>query len=365
MSLDSGAGTSMNIAHFASFAPHACGLYEAARDMIVADRIAGHDTLLIDVGVTINGVHTDGEAGKKDVRGLSVVETVSSESALYADIIIAHTGIPDPWIVGCQAPIVWMLHGRPQACFGPEQFGNGNSYSMIANLAKWPRVKKMITFWPYHQMFWSAVISADKLVVLDAPPIDPQRFPPEGEKHDFANMGSKVNVVVADSWREDVDLFEITNGLIEFAKGNTGVKFHFFGMMEPLRCWDFLLSELRTYGALGQVCARWAGMDNVFRGADLVVSPHRITTRVIAEALSCGTPVLAARGCKFATWTCDPADPMDVALALAGAISELNVDSTEERVSSAASQFSLIRYNEAMSAVYKNVTGNGGEHERI
>jgi glycosyltransferase involved in cell wall biosynthesis len=355
----------MNIVHFAPYAPHACGLYEAARDMIVADRIAGHDTLLIDTGVTMNGVHSDGEAGKKDVRGLSVVETSPIGVALDADLIVAHTGIPDGWISGCQAPIVWMLHGRPQACFGPEQFGNGNSYSLIATLAKWPRIKKMVSFWPYHKMFWSAVIPENKLVVLDAPPIDPQRFPPSGEKHDFAGMGSKMDVVIADSWREDVDLFEITNGLIEFAKSNTGVKFHFFGMIEPLRCWDFLLSELRLYGALGQVCARWSGMDNIFRGADLVVSPHRITTRVIAEALSCGTPVMAAKGCEFATFTCDPADPADVAVNLELAIGQIDEDSIKKKVSDAVDKFSLVRYNEAMRAVYKNVVNNGGTHERI
>ena len=355
----------MNIVHFAPFAPNGCGLYEAARDMIVADRIAGHDTLLVDVGITVNGQHIPGEAGKKDERGRAVVETHPSDIALDADLIIAHTGIPDPWIAGCQAPIVWMLHGRPQACFCPEQFGNGNSYSLMAMLAKWPRVKQMVTFWPYHRAFWLPIIPESKLAVLDAPPVDPQRFPSTGEKHDFAGMGGAVNVVLADSWREDVDLYEITSGLIEFAKGNVGVKFHFFGMENPLRCWEFLLNELKMYGALGQVCARWPGMEGVFRGADLVVSPHRITTRVIAEALSCGTPVLAARGCEFATWACDPADPADVALALAGAISELNVDATKERVTSAASKFSLTKYNEAMSLVYKNALNNGGKHERI
>lgn len=101
-------------------------------------------------------------------------------------------------------------------------------------------------------------------------------------------------------------------------------------------------------------------MDTVFRSADLVVSPHRITTRVIAEALSCGTPVMAARGCEFATFTCDSADPADVALNLEKAIGEFEEDSIKEKVITAASKFSLTRYNEAMSAVYKNALNNGG-----
>lgn len=355
----------MNIVHFAPFAPHGCGLYEAARDMIVADRIAGHDTLLVDVGATVGGQHTPGEAGKSDKRGRSLVETHPPGIALDADLIVAHTGVPDPWISGCQAPIVWMLHGRPQACFCPEQFGNGNSYSLMAMLAKWPRVKQMVTFWPYHRTFWLPIIPENKLAVLAAPPVDPQRFSVNGEKHDFAGMGGKVNVVLADSWREDVDLYEVTGGLIEFAKGNTDVKFHFFGMENPLRCWEFLLNELKMYGALGQVCARWPGMDDVFRGADLIVSPHRITTRIIAEALSCGTPVMAAKGCEFATFTCDPADPIDVAKTLEGIIGGLEEDVVKERVASAASKFSLTRYNEAMSSVYKNALNNGGKYERI
>lgn len=344
----------MNIVHFAPFAPNGCGLYEAARDMIVADRIAGHYTLLVDTGVFIGGQHTPGESGKVDSRYGIPVETSDPAVAMDADLIIAHTGIPDPWIVGSQAPIIWMLHGRPQACFRPEQFGNGNSFSLLASVAKWPRVKSLVSFWPYHKPFWLPIIPETKLVVLDSPPIDPQRFSRSGNAWGFDGMGGKVNVVLADSLREDVDLYEVTNGIIEFCKGNSGVKFHFFGMENPLRCWEFLVQELRMLGGLGQIWARRTGMDEVYRGADLVLSPHKITTRVIGEALSCGTPVLAAHGCKHASLTCDPSDPFDVAKVLELAISKIKQD-VDLMASGIEESFSLTTYNQHIQAVYEKV----------
>ncbi len=349
----------MRIVHFAPFAPNGCGLYEAARDMIVADLNAGHDSCLVDTGITVNGeyVNGQGQAGKEDNRGRTFIKTEDPVVARKADVLIAHTGAPDPWFSICQAPMVWMLHGRPQACFRPEQFGNGNSYSLLAGIATWPRVKAMITFWPYHVQFWKPIIPDDKLVCLSAPAVDCGRFSPNGPKHDYGIMGAKINIALADSWREDVDLYEITNGIIVFAGNNHDVKFHFYGMEEPLRCWEYLINELRMLGALGEVWGRRPNMQEIYRSVDIVLSPHKITTRIIAESLCCGTPVIAAHGCRHATWTCTPDDPINVARVLESAINQLstNQDSVQEKVKGAAQEFSLAKYSMAMEEIFNRI----------
>lgn len=341
----------MKIVHFAPFGPNACGLYEAARDMIVADRQAGYDSELVDTGAVINGkyVNGQGKVGQEDNRGRDFISTASPLVAREADILIAHTGTPDPWISTCQAPLIWMLHGRPQACFRPEQFGHSNSYSLLANVAAWPRVKKVVSFWPYHRPFWLPIIPEDKLVVLDAPPIDQGRFGPDGPAHDYGVMGGEVNVVLADSMREDIDLYEVTNGAIAYARANSNVKFHFYAIQEPLLCWEHLIGELRMLGSLGEVWARRPMMEEIYRAADIVLSPHRITTRVIAEAICCGTPVIAARGNEHSSWHCDPADPYDVADAILIAVKEL-----KDKVVN-ADAFSLARYNKQMEKIYTEV----------
>lgn len=337
----------MRIVHFAPFAPCACGLYEAARDMVAADYEAGHEVYLVDLGVTYNGgSHVPGEPGKEDKRGFFTIVTADPSVARTADILIAHSGIPDPWFSVCQAPLIWMLHGRPTACFGPEQFGRGNSYSLMAEIAKWPRTRKMVTFWPYHVQFWRNIIPLDKLVCLDAPPVDPTRFNPNGPKHDFGALGGDINIALADSWREDVDLFNVANGALVFARENRGVKFHFYGMEQPLRCWEYVLGELKELGSLGEVWARRPNMEEIYRAADIVLSPHKIATRVVAEALCCGTPVIADNGCNYANWVSDMTNPKKIAETIKYAVEDLGLNIINKQA------FSLTKYNQSMQEVY-------------
>jgi len=345
----------MKIAHYAPFAPNACGLYEAAKDMYTADKIAGLEVCFVDTGITINGERKNnpGEAGKVDRRGQVELTSITPEQALSADVIIAHTGIPDNWIVGSQSPIIWILHGRPAACFKPEVMGNGSSYTLLSKLASWSRVKTMLTFWPYHTQYWEETIPKEKLMCFPAPPIDSSRFSPNGKKHEFKLKG-KHNVVFADTQREDVDIFEYLHGAIKFAKHNKDVVFHFYGMPNPLGPWELLLLQLKKLNALGDVWARKTEMEEVLRAADLLISPHRITTRIIAEALCCGTPVIA-NGCEFATWNCDEVESLpDVIEGALYGISN-NLENIQSDCISTATNFSLTKYNNQMEKVYANL----------
>jgi len=347
----------MKIVHFAPFAPNACGLYEAARDMFAADTRARHETYFVDVGVTRDGKHFPGKTGQTDRRG-DVILTTSPPDVVYdADIVIAHTGVSDNWIVKCFAPVIWILHGRPLACFRPEQNGSRKSYTLAATVAQWPRVRKMVTFWNHHVPYWNPIVPDGKLVCLDAPPIDERRFAPEGPARDFGVFNGKYNIVIAESWREDVDIYEITHGAIEAAKRIDGLKFHFYAMETPLGCWNYLIDELRKLGAKGEIVGRTVKINDVYRAADLILSPQRIVTRSIGEAMSCGTPVIAARGCDHVPFTAIPDDPADVADTIVRTIQAITEDphSVAENVKTRASAFSLARYSEQMQPVYESV----------
>jgi len=343
----------MKIVHFAPFAPNACGLYEAARDMYSADTRARHDTHFVDTG--IDGA--PGKIGASDRRG-DVILTTSDPKVVYdADFIIAHTGVSDNWLVKCNAPIIWILHGRPLACFRPEQNGGNRSYSLIAELATWPRVHKMVTFWDHHVPYWKTIIPEDKLVCFSAPPIDERRFAPEGAVRDWGVMRGEHNIMIAESWREDVDIFEITHGAIEAARRMDGLKFHFFAMETPLGCWDYLIDELRRLNAKGDIVGRIGEISDAYRAADLLLSPQRITTRSIGEALSCGTPVIAANGCNHATLTVTPDDPNDVAGAIEEAIVNIRElpDTIQSDVKAKADDFSLANYSAQMNELYESM----------
>ena len=346
----------MKIGHCASFAPNACGLYEAARDMAIADMQAGHEVYFFDVGL-YGEKHIPGAPDKIDNRGGITLKTDNPDHIWNCDIIIAHTGIPDNWYAPCQAPIIWILHGRPKACFSPEYTGKGHSYSLIANLARWPRVKYMVSFWPSHKPYWDVIIPKEKLVIFDAPPIDEKRFCPEGPMHNNRAMSGKYNIMVSESWREDIDIFEITQGLIEASKIVKDVKFHFYGMELPLRCFDYLFNELRRLGTCGEIWARRTDMEQVYRAADILISPQSIATRSIAEALSCGVPVIADIGCEFATWQTRINDPIVVAKAVKEAIEDIEKDKNgiNQKVKKSAKAFSLENYNLNMEKLYNSL----------
>ena len=348
----------MKIVHFAPFAPNACGLYEAARDMIRADMHSRHDVYLVDTGIHTDGKQQPGKIGAIDKRGDKAITTSHPDTVFDADVIVAHTGVSDNWLVKCTAPIVWIIHGRPAACFRPEQNGGRKAYSLIAELAKWPRVAKMVHFWDYHTPFWEPIIPENKLVCLDAPPIDERRFAPEGKVKDYGVMGGKVNVMIAESWREDIDIYEIAHGALMAADMVAGMKVHMYAMETPLGCWSHIIDAFRQKDIKGELYGRIPQIEQHYRAADILLSPQRIMTRSIGEALSCGTPVIAGIGNYDATWTCDTANPRETADMISYATVEMQhrPEDVKERVDEARSRLSLSAYSMKMNRIYEEIT---------
>ncbi len=344
-----------NIVHLCPFAPHRAGIYEAARDCVVADLLAGHNVGFIDTGVVVGGTRQEPQIGAKDERGAFEIVTGHPDSAKDADVLVMHTGVPDLWVVKNQAPMIWVVHGRPLAAFRPEQVGTLISYSMYADVATWPRTKAMLHFWPEFQPYWDVVFPKEKHVCFDYPPIDDERFAPAGPVHLIGpDYRGEWNGLICDSWREDVDIFEVTHGAIEAAKQNPGLKWHFYAMeanesgcLRP--CWEILVNALRKLNALGEVCGRMENMDKVYRGMDFVLTPHKIVTRIIGEAVACGTPVVAAEGCRATTYWMDPSDPKSVARTVGSLILDLKNGEIDE----APKHPSLLDFGKRMSELYQ------------
>lgn len=346
---------SMKIVHFGPFGPNAAGIYEAARDMVRADAIAGHDVQFVDTGLTIGSERKPGNVGAVDDRGGFALKTAAAEVADSADVLVCHTGVPDGWIVRTQAPIVWILHGRPLAAFRFEQRSGVASYSCYQQVAQWPRSKRLVHFWPEFSPYWDAIFPQGKQVALEFPPIDSERFGPDGEVHEIeARHRGQYNGLICDSWREDVDVFEIANGAIEAAKRVQGLTWHFYAMEQPLGPWEHLLAALRQQGALGEVCGRMPQMEQVYRSMDFVLTPHKIVTRVIGEALCCGTPVIAGRGCRVTNFSAAPDDPGSVTRAVQQLLHQLDrrPDAIRDECLEAAQNFGLLRHAADMEPIY-------------
>lgn len=317
----------MRVAHFAPFAPMACGLYEAARDMVRSDLDAGRDAAFVDVGVTINGQRQAPKPDAADIRRGFTLRPVPFEAVQGHDLFVFHDGVPDAWVVRTQAPILLMMHGQPMDCFKPELYKRGGAtYSFFPAFAAWPRVKRLVTMWPEFMPFWQPIVPAGKLRAVDAPVCDQDHFRPEGDVHVIAaDKRGEFNVLIAASWRE-IDPYEIVHGLLLAASGIPGLKVHMYAIEQPIGPWEFIFQHMRRLGIQGELCARMPGMDQVYRSMDLVLNPHRIATRIVMEALSCGTPLVGGLGCRWTPWTAPADNPELVADAVLAAHSAIAAD---------------------------------------
>ena len=365
----------MLVVHFGPYAPNRAGNYEAARDMVRADNERGHTAIFVDVGpFHASGEQDAPQTGTVDDRGGFQLVTMDPAYANDADLLVFHTGVNDNWVVGSQAPMIVVIHGRPLASFRQEQKSTQYiSYSLIADFARWPRVKKLVYFWPEYDVDWRIIVPEDKLVSLPWPPVDLERFGPEGEVYQFPpEMTGEINAVICDSWREDIDCYEVTVGAIEAAKLIPGLKVHIFAMDTRdgnvmSRGWDLLTQGLRQWVALGTLNARVANIDQVYRAADFVMTPNRIVTRITGEALACGTPVLAAKGCKATPWTADMSNPHEVGQVAYELVEALKADKANvwHQCRKQAEKFSLAAFGKAIEPVYQEaVNGPGWQLQR-
>lgn len=338
----------MLIAHVAPFAPHQCGLYEAARDMMKADLLGGNDAIFVDTGKVVNGEHVQPQMGLIDDRNGFKLETVNPDRLDQADIIMMHTGAVDSWFSKNQAPFIWVFHGRPLASFRPNQ---GSSYILYNNVGNWVRTKKILYFWNEFRPHWELGIVKEKHVVID-PVIDEIQFSNVGNKANLPNK-KQYNFLICESNREDVDIYETLIGAVEAAKYFDNIKFFVFGLDMPIETrFGIVLHKLEKLGALGGAYARVDNMDCIYRDMDCTISPNRITTRVIAESLSCGTPVIAQSGNKDSQFDCNLSNPYALVEAvksfMESDIRRLEVDT-----------FNLRNYYTKMNQVYKEVLSNG------
>jgi glycosyltransferase involved in cell wall biosynthesis len=352
----------MIIVHIAPFAPNACGLYEAARDMSRADILGGNNVYFVDAGVSRNGVRENGIVGQVDQRGDFRLETNDPSFINEADIIIMHTGCNDGWIVKTQAPIIWAVHGRPLACFRPERINKNdfNSFTLYHEISKWKRVKGMLYFWPEFKPYWESVLSS-KDIVLDYPVIDERRFFIK-DINVLENKG-EINLLLCDSEREDVCNYEVVNGLIQACKRFKNIKVHICGidLLEGNKipnCWDVVLGKLKELGGLGNIYGRLTNMLDVYNSVDCVISPNKIITRTIGEALTCGIPVISEvnETNLVSDYTCNMSNPKDVIQALEWFIDDFkNNKIDQEAIRKRAEVFSLKNYSIKMNEIYKKV----------
>lgn len=267
----------MKLAHVAIVTPGRCGLYETTRELVAALRQRGVDSRLCDPLTEHEG----------EDRGALFANLDWAEDA---DILVNHSGLGSR-LEATDLPVVHVLHGRPRNSFLLEMGGKATIYSYHYHKNQDDRWKSVVTFWPehvpFHRVMWPSVP-----IATVASPVDLERWTPDGPSgYNWHGMGGKFNVVVSDAWRQDVDPFNVVHAFALAARKESGWKLHIYGNAKKLGAWTPLLKRIQDDGNLGQVAGWVKGLANVYRAADLLLTPHTINTRAVREALACGCPV--------------------------------------------------------------------------
>lgn len=296
----------MKIAHLAVITPHRSGLYETTRDLVAAERSLGVDARIID------------PLKKTEDRGVPIVDNTFINSC---DIIVSHSGVGN--YVNLNKPIIHVMHGRPYNSFLLESGGGSPIYTYISEIAKNEQFKYFVTFWLEYLPYWEMIIPKEKLKAVNSP-VDLDFWTPEGPNgYQFNGEKGGINIVCSDPWREDKNIYHMINAFWHFANKNPGAKLHIYGYEEK-KGLNVLLDALRKQGSLGEVKGWVKGLENIYRAADLVITPHIIATRTVRESLACGCRSVGGMGNKYTTLCEDPEDVVSFSRAMKDALNMEN-----------------------------------------
>lgn len=295
----------MKIAHFAVFSPNLSGMYATVRDLILAERMQGIDAQFVDYTVDSAGAIYS----KVGLIDRDIVTVAPDWAYKEADILIRHSLITEP-IIRVGKPVIMAMHGRPEYSYMLEHYGQSPVMTIMTNHEKDDKYAAYMTFWEEHLLFWNLVMPGRELTYIPSS-VDLKCFNPKGVKLSTPNWTGTPNIVIADMWREDITPFSIIEAVEKFRqKYCSTVKLHLFGLPPKTKGFTAQLGQrLQNSGLLGEANMIVPFIDSVYRAADILVTPHKIATRVIREALASGCPVIAGTGCKYTPYTADSRDP--------------------------------------------------------
>jgi len=331
----------LKVAHIAPATPHRCGLYETARELVWMERKLGMDAHIVDprpyaretVGkAKISGMETDcPECGhhykiatsKEEIPTrplawdedrevcIAPVEWAVEES----DVIVSHSGL-DSRFDKCDTPRIHLAHGRPDSSYRIEQSGETPILSMYHKMADDPRWKQMVTLWPgygdYLRLLFPNVRELTPFVDLD-------RWTRKETGYDFDGKAGGINVVCCDVWRMDKDPFHVINAYALFAEKHPEARLHVYAVTGKGKGRDVLFQCLDERGVMGTVRPVVGNLQQVYSAADMVITPHRIGTRIVREALACGCQVVAGNGNPYTQYTADVEDLREFSTAMENA----------------------------------------------
>lgn len=293
----------MKIVHSAIVTPRRCGLYETTRELVAAERALGIDARIYNPIPASDPKKAMEPAGED--RGVPIC---GDGWAATADVVFSHSGHDGTVLATTKQPIWHVAHGRPVSTFIGEHRTDGipaYSYGLFRRAD--PRYRGCVTFWPEYEPVLRLIWTPKPVVVATAP-CDHAYWSPGATGYDFAGRKAPYNVVVTDPWsREDVHPIQMVHAFGLFRAIVPDARLHVYAI-DSSRGLHALRPMLGD--GLGVLQGWAADLRPVYRAADMLVTPNRIHTRSVREAMSCGMQVVSGRDAN-------PDDPEAFAYAMA------------------------------------------------
>jgi glycosyltransferase involved in cell wall biosynthesis len=277
----------MQLAHMAIRTPGACGLYETTRELANGLRSLGEDSRIVDPAPNPRFAPEP-----KYDRGVPIADM---DWACQSDIVISHSGHDGTPVADIEQPIIHVAHGRPTSTWLLEHRGNTPAYSYAINRRAQERYKACVTFWPEYEPMLRELWAGTQVYVVP-PAVDLDYWQPEKADvpdYDFGGQAGAVNVVMTDPWsRQDSHPILMAHAFALFRRIVPDAKLHIFAVDSP-KGFGALRGMLGE--SLGIVQGWGKDLRSVYAKADLLITPHRIYTRSIREAMAMGVQVVSGR----------------------------------------------------------------------
>lgn len=277
----------MRIAHAAITTPFRCGLYETTRELVAGLRRRGVDARIVDPAP----VPQYAPKGPED-RGALLADF---DWGVKADLVVSHSGHDRTPLADTDQPILHVAHGRPASTFLGERNGGAPGLTYQTQRKKHPRYRGAVTFWPEYLPYLRNIWSPKTVWHVPAT-VDLDYWTPGDTDYDFHGKRGPYNVVMTDPWsREDFTPYHCIHAFRLFASMVPEARLHMFAWDQNKKGITGITNLLGKHGGIIQP---WAtNLREAYRAADMLITPHRIYTRSIREAMACGLQVVSGRDC--------------------------------------------------------------------